>query len=48
MTPQLLEYARIELIRALMDTSGKTKGQLQVFSENPGWFDTAEKGDIIQ
>lgn len=35
MTPQLLEYARIELTRALMDTSGKTKGQLQAFSENP-------------
>lgn len=35
MTPQLLEYARIELTRALMDTSGKTKGQLEAFSENP-------------
>lgn len=35
MTPQLLEYARIELTQALMDTSGKTKGQLQAFSENP-------------
>lgn len=35
MTPQMLEYARIELTRALMDTSGKTKGQLQAFSENP-------------
>ena len=35
MNPQLVEYARIELTRALMDTSGKTKGQLQAFSENP-------------
>lgn len=35
MDPQLLEYARIELTRALMDNSGKTKGQLQAFSENP-------------
>lgn len=35
MAPQLLEYARIELTRALMDNSGKTKGQLQAFSENP-------------
>jgi Phage antitermination protein Q. len=35
MNPQILEYVRIELTRALMDTSGKTKGQLQAFSENP-------------
>ncbi|KAA5927844.1 MULTISPECIES: bacteriophage antitermination protein Q [Pantoea] len=35
MTPQLLEYARIELTRALMDHSGKTKGQLQAFCEHP-------------
>lgn len=35
MDPQLLEYARIELTRALMDNSGKTKGQLQAFSEHP-------------
>lgn len=35
MTPQLLEYARIELTRALMDNSGKTKGQLQAFCEHP-------------
>ncbi|WP_449567077.1 bacteriophage antitermination protein Q [Lelliottia nimipressuralis] len=35
MTPQLREFARIELIRALADNSGNTKGQLQAFSENP-------------
>ncbi|TKK23420.1 antitermination protein [Enterobacter cancerogenus] len=35
MDPQLIEYARIELTRALMDNSGKTKGQLQAFSEHP-------------
>jgi hypothetical protein len=35
MNPQLLEYVRIELTRVLLDTSGKTKGQLQAFSENP-------------
>lgn len=35
MNPQLLEYARVELTRALTDNSGKTKGQLQAFSENP-------------
>lgn len=35
MNVQLLEYARIELTRALADTSGGTKGQLQAFSENP-------------
>lgn len=35
MTPQLLEYARIELTRALVDHSGNTKGQLQAFSEHP-------------
>ncbi|MDN8598644.1 bacteriophage antitermination protein Q [Citrobacter sp. S2-9] len=35
MTPQMLEYARIELTSALMDTSGRTKGQLQAFSEHP-------------
>lgn len=32
---QMLEYVRIELTRALMDNTGKTKGQLQAFSENP-------------
>jgi len=32
---QLIEYARIELTRALMDNLGKTKGQLQAFRENP-------------
>ncbi|EPR0420092.1 bacteriophage antitermination protein Q [Enterobacter hormaechei] len=35
MDPQLIEYARIELTRALMDNSGKTKGQLQAFCEHP-------------
>lgn len=35
MTRQLLEYARIELTRALVDNSGKTKGQLQAFCEHP-------------
>jgi ribosomal protein L20 len=35
MNVQQLEYVRIELTRALLDTSGKTKGQLQAFSENP-------------
>lgn len=35
MDPQLIEYARIELTRALMDNSGKTKGQLQALSEHP-------------
>lgn len=35
MTPQLLEYVRMELTRALTDNSGKTKGQLQAFSEHP-------------
>lgn len=35
MNMQLLEFARIELTRALLDTSGKTKGQLEAFSENP-------------
>ncbi|WP_324028606.1 antitermination protein [Pantoea sp. JZ2] len=35
MDPQLIEYARIELTRALMDNSGKSKGQLQAFSEHP-------------
>lgn len=35
MNVQLLEFARIELTRALADTSGCTKGQLQAFSENP-------------
>jgi len=35
MDPQLIEYARIELTRALMDNSGKTKGQLQAFCERP-------------
>ncbi|MDF7681525.1 bacteriophage antitermination protein Q [Enterobacteriaceae bacterium ESL0689] len=37
---QLIEYARIELTRALMNNLGKTKGQLQAFSEHP----LAEKG----
>ncbi|MDK9373409.1 bacteriophage antitermination protein Q [Lelliottia sp. V106_10] len=31
----MLNYARIELARALVDNSGKTKGQLQAFAENP-------------
>lgn len=35
MRVQDLEYARTELRRALVDYSGKTKGQLQAFSENP-------------
>jgi len=35
MTHQILEYARIELTHALMDKAGRTKGQLQAFSENP-------------
>lgn len=35
MDPQLIEYARIELTHALMDNSGKTKGQLQAFCEHP-------------
>ncbi|HDT2078310.1 TPA: antitermination protein [Enterobacter roggenkampii] len=35
MDPQLIEYARIELTYALMDNSGKTKGQLQAFCEHP-------------
>jgi len=35
MRAQDLEYARSELRRALIDNSGKTKGQLQAFSENP-------------
>jgi hypothetical protein len=35
MTPQLLEYIRIELTHALVDNSGKTKGPLQAFSEHP-------------
>lgn len=35
MDPQLIEYARIELTRALMDNTGKTKGQLQAFCEHP-------------
>lgn len=35
MRAQDLEYARTELRRALADYSGKTKGQLEAFSENP-------------
>lgn len=35
MDENLLNYARIELRAALMDKSGKTKGQLEAFSENP-------------
>lgn len=35
MKAQDLEYARIELRRALADYSGKTKGQLEAFSNNP-------------
>lgn len=35
MRAQDLEYARTELRRALADYSGKTKGQLESFSENP-------------
>ena len=35
MREQDLEYARTELRRALVDHSGKTKGQLEAFSENP-------------
>lgn len=35
MSAQDLEYARTKLRRALVDYSGKTKGQLQAFSENP-------------
>lgn len=32
---QNLEYTRIEVRRALLDSSGATKGQLEAFSENP-------------
>lgn len=35
MNTQLLEYARIELVAALVDLSGGTKGQLEAFSEHP-------------
>lgn len=35
MRAQDLEYARIKLRLALVDYSGKTKGQLEAFSENP-------------
>ncbi len=35
MNLQNLEYARIEVRRALLDLSGATKGQLEAFSENP-------------
>jgi len=35
MRSQDLEYARINLRNALADRSGKTKGQLEAFSENP-------------
>lgn len=35
MKAQDLEFARIQLRRALADYSGKTKGQLEAFSENP-------------
>lgn len=44
MRAQDLEYARTELRRALVDYSGKTKGQLQAFSENP----PAEKNRLIR
>lgn len=40
MRAQQLEYIRIKLRAALFDGSGKTKGQLQAFSENP----PADKG----
>lgn len=32
---QQLEYARLNIASALLDTSGKTKGQLQAFCEHP-------------
>lgn len=35
MNEQQLEYVRIQLRAALIDNSGKTKGQLQAFSEHP-------------
>lgn len=35
MDQNILNYARIELTRALLDNSGRTKGQLQAFAENP-------------
>ncbi|EAV9435613.1 antitermination protein [Salmonella enterica subsp. enterica] len=35
MDDNLLNYVRIELINALLDRSGKTKGQLEAFAENP-------------
>lgn len=41
---QDLEYARINLRYALADFSGKTKGQLEAFSENP----PAEKNRITR
>jgi len=34
MDENLLNYVRLELTHALRDTSGKTKGQLEAFSEN--------------
>lgn len=35
MDDNLLNYARLELTNALLDRSGKTKGQLEAFAENP-------------
>lgn len=35
MNAQLLEYVRIRLRSALLDTSGGTKGQLEAFAEHP-------------
>lgn len=35
MNAQELEYVRLELTRALVDRSGRTKGQLEAFSEHP-------------
>lgn len=35
MEQQILEFTRIELTRAMIDNSGKTKGQLQAFCEHP-------------
>lgn len=43
MRAQDREYARTELRRALADYSGKTKGQLEAFSDNP----PAEKSRLI-
>ncbi|HCD7552995.1 TPA: antitermination protein [Citrobacter farmeri] len=35
MHENLLNFARIEITRALVDNSGRTKGQLQAFNEHP-------------